>query len=113
MQAGQLRNVVMLQQRSTSLDSHGQQVTTWSNLFPGRANIEPLSSRELLASQAVQNELSHRITMRYRSEFATPIAAAGWRIVYKGRYFNLSGVQNLDERNRTVELMATEGLNDG
>lgn len=113
MQAGHLRFVVQLQQRSTATDTHGQQVTTWTNLFSGRANIEPLTSRELLSAQAIQNELSHRITMRYRTEFANPITAAGLRIVYKGRYFSISGVQNIDERNRTVELLATEGLNDG
>ncbi|PUA17267.1 phage head closure protein [Glaciimonas sp. PCH181] len=113
MRAGDLLHRITLQQRSTAADSLGQQATTWSDLFTIWAYIESLTARELLAAQAVQSEVNHRITVRYRAEFANPISVAAMRAIYKGRYFNISGALNLDERNRTIELLASEGLNNG
>lgn len=113
MRAGDLRHRVTLQQRSTAADSLGQQLTTWTDLFTVWAEIESLTARELLAAQAVQSEVSHRITVRYRAELANPIAVSPLRVVYKGRYFNIGGALNVDERNRTIELLAGEGLNNG
>jgi hypothetical protein len=38
-------------------------------------------------------------------------------VVYQGngvtRYFNVQNARNLDERNRTIELLVSEGLNEG
>ena len=64
--------------------------------------------REVLAAQAIQSQVSHRITVRYRSEFASLVAVARMRVTYKGRIFNISTCMNMDERNRTIELMAAE-----
>ncbi len=113
MQAGQLRKRITLQQRSSAVDSFGQQSTTWVDVFTAWASIEALSARELLAAQALQNEVSHRITLRYRAELASPVAVSAYRAVYGGRVFSITGAINLDERNRTVDLLAAEGLNNG
>ncbi|MDB5992403.1 MAG: head-tail adaptor protein [Herbaspirillum sp.] len=72
------------------------------------AAIRPLSSRELVAAQAVQSETSHEITIRYR-----PGITAAMRAVYNGRYFNFSRPLNTEERNIELVIPATEGLNDG
>ena len=113
MRSGDLRKRVILQKRDVTLDSAGQQVTTWTTLATVWASIEALSVRDLLAAQAVQSEVSHKITVRYRSEFSTPVADATYRLNYNGRLFNIKGVMNIDERNRTIEIMAGEGLNNG
>ena len=48
---------------------------------------------------------------------AIPAAIAALRVVYQGngvtRYFNVQNARNLDERNRTIELLVSEGLNEG
>lgn len=113
MQAGALRKRVTFQTRSTAQDAAGQQLTTWADVFTASASIEPVSARELLAAQAVRSEISHKITLRYRSEFANPQTVAAMRCVYKGRIFNIGGALNFEERNRTVELLVAEGLNNG
>jgi SPP1 family predicted phage head-tail adaptor len=95
------------------LDSYGQQVTSWSDAFTTWASIEALSARELFAAQAVQSEVSHRITVRYRTDLANPAATAAMRAIYNGRIFNIQGATNVDERNRTIEILASEGLNNG
>ena len=113
MQAGSLRKRVTFQTRDTSVDSYGQQVTTWTDAFTVWAGIEPLSAHELFAAQAVQNEVSHKITVRYRSEIVNPVAVAAMRVSYAGRLFNIQGALNIDERRRSIELLATEGVNNG
>ena len=113
MQAGALRKRVTFQTRSAAVDSFGQQVTTWTDAFTVWASIEPLSARELFAAQAVQSEVSHKVAVRYRAELANPVAVAAMRVVYSGRWFNVQGALNIDERRRSIELLATEGLSNG
>ena len=113
MRAGLLRKRIVLQQRDVTVDSYGGQVNTWADVATVYAEIMPLSGRELFSAQAVQSEVSHRITVRYRSELANPKTVAGMRAVYSGRVFNISASINEDERNRQITLMASEGLNNG
>ena len=118
MRAGDLRRRILIQSPSTGQDAYGEPLTVWTNVFAAGdgkiyAEIVPLSGRELFAAQAVQSETSHKITARYRVEFANPKTVAGMRAVYNGRLFNISGAINAYDRNRTVELLATEGLNNG
>ena len=108
MQAGQMRNRITIQSRSTTRDSHGGQSETWTDVATVWANIRPLSSRELIAAQAVQAATSHMITIRYR-----PGIVAAMRAVYNSRIFNLSAPMNTDERNIELVIPAVEGLNRG
>ena len=113
MQAGALRRRITFQTRDVSVDSFGQQLTTWTDAFTMWASIEPLSAREVFAAQAVQTEVSHRITVRYRTELANLTTDAAMRVVHAGRLFDVHGMLNVDERRRTIELLATEGLSNG
>lgn len=111
LRAGDLRHLVSVQQRSTTLDSYGQQATLWTEVGQVYAQIEGLSMRELVAAKAVASEVTHQITVRYDdSLWADPRTAATLRIVYGSRYFDLHGAINEDERNRTVTLLASESL---
>lgn len=113
MEAGKLCRRILFQRRDTPLDSYGQQVTSWSDAFTAWASIEALSARELFAAQAVQSEVTHKITVRYRAELANPAVVAAMRVVYRGRIFNIQGATNVEERNRTVEIFVSEGVNNG
>ena len=35
------------------------------------------------------------------------------RVVFNGRHFNINAAINEDERNRTLTLLVSEGVNDG
>lgn len=111
--AGTLRRRITIQQRSVTKDTFGGQSTSWSDLATVWAEITPLSARELLTAQAVNAEVTHSITVRYQAMFANPKTVAGYRAFYAGRYFNIHGSMNQDERNRVIVLSASEGLNDG
>jgi SPP1 family predicted phage head-tail adaptor len=111
--AGNRRHLVQVQKRSDDEDSFGGQLTTWATLFSTKVGIEALSGRELMAAQAVQSEVTHQISAVYRPEWANPKTSASYRIVLGSRIFNIHSALNVDERNRELLILASEGLNDG
>jgi SPP1 family predicted phage head-tail adaptor len=113
MQAGKLRKTIVFQKRDPVTDTHGGQVTTWSDVAQVRAEVMPLTGREALAAQSFQGELTHQITVRYSAFLAEPLEVAKMRILYGTRVFNIRSAINQEETNRMVILLVTEGLNDG
>ena len=113
MRAGQLNRLVAVQQRSTARDGFGQQVETWTTIKPVYAYIEALNGSERAAAQSISTDVSHRFTVRYDAIFADPRLVATYRVVYGTRIFDINAALNVDESNRTIELLASEGLTDG
>jgi SPP1 family predicted phage head-tail adaptor len=111
--AGTLRKRITLQQQSSSVDTYGQQISTWTDVATVWASIEPSVGRELMAAQAVSLAQPTTITIRWQTIFASPRAVAAMRAVYNGRIFNLHSVENESEQNTLLTLIASEGLNDG
>ena len=66
-----------------------------------------------MAAQAVSLDQPTTITIRWQPIFASPKAVAAMRVVYNGRLFNIHSVENEEERNCMLTLLASEGLNDG
>lgn len=118
MRISDLRRRVAIQQRGGSIDTWGQQSVSWSDVLTNvPACIEPLSGRELVAAQAINPEVNNRITVRYHASLANPAAVAGMRVVYVNagvtRYYNILAAMNIDERNRWIDLAASESVTQG
>ena len=106
--AGDLKRRITIQQRSASVDTFGQQLVTWSNLLTSWAEIQPTSGREMVSAEAQQFEISHQITIRYRSTI-TP----AMRVLYEGRVFEIMSVLDQDTQHRRLTLMCSEGPTQG
>lgn len=113
MRIGDLRKRVDLQQRSTAQDDYGQQLTSWNTLFSTWANIEPVSGAQLDRARSIYNETSHKVHLRWRPQLNDVRKVGSYRIFYAGRIFDVGASLNLDERNRMVELLCSEGINEG
>ena len=118
MQAGTLRKRLLLQQRTTSVETtFGQQTLGWTDLVTVWADIEAVSGAQLARSQSIYNMTSHHITVRYQQAFADMKRVGSYRAVYvtsgTTRYFDIGASMNESERNRTITLLCSEGLNDG
>jgi SPP1 family predicted phage head-tail adaptor len=118
MRAGTLRRRVTFQRRAGAQDTFGQQVTDWIDVLANvPADIQALSGRELLAAQAINAELTHTIVVRYHSLLADPVKTASMRAVYVNagvtRFFNVKSAENVGEQNVEIDLMVSEGLNQG
>ena len=113
LRAGALGQRITLQRRSVAQDPTGGQLAIWTDVATVWAEVVPLSGRELITAQAVSAETSHQITMRWQPAFADPKTVAALRVVMNGRCFNINASINEDERNRTLTLLVSEGVNDG
>lgn len=108
MRAGRLRKRIIIEERAATQDAAGQPVGAWTTFWACSADVQPLSGRELLAAQAVESAVSHRVRLRY-----TPGITAAMRInLGGGRLLNILAVRIRDERNRELELDCEEGLTD-
>lgn len=112
--AGALRHRINIQSRSSTLDSYGHEINTWTDVLANvPASVEPISGNEKLRAPASASQLSHRVTVRYHSEFSDPASMAAWRIVFGARIFNISSVRILDEKNAWVVIDCIEGSING
>lgn len=113
LRGGTLTRSIQIQSRATSKDSFGGQSMTWTTLKTVYAAIEALSGTERLAAQSFATDVSHKVTIRYDALFSDPRQVATYRILYGTRIFNIEAALNIDEANRVIELLASEGLNLG
>ena len=88
LKAGNLRHRIALQRKQqTQNPQTGAMVTTWVTEATVPAAVEPLSAREFVAAQAVQSNVSVRITVRYR-----PGITSAMRLLHDGKVYNITGV---------------------
>lgn len=91
----------------------------WQTIAVRWAQIEPQKGQEPFIGAQIQPDTTHRITLRFFPGLSTkmrllvrdPNAAATSDFPEGGyRVFNILDVQNLDERDRTLQLSCTEVL---
>ena len=88
LKAGNLRHRIALQRKQqTQNPQTGALLTTWVTEATVWAAVEPLSAREFVAAQAVQSNVSVRITVRYR-----PGITSAMRLLHDGKVYNITGV---------------------
>jgi SPP1 family predicted phage head-tail adaptor len=103
MRAGTLRHRVEIQQAEITRDSFGDEQEVWTAHATVWAAILPLVGREYFTAQQTVNEEMFRLQMRY-----VPGVQPAMRLVFGERVFNIRAIQNLEERNRELVIMATE-----
>jgi SPP1 family predicted phage head-tail adaptor len=104
MKAGQLRKRIDIEQQALTADGGGGDTESWSALASGiYADVEPLSGRELFQAQQVNDELSHRVTIRYY-----PGVTSKMRVKYGARVLLIESIIDLEEKHRQVQLMCRE-----
>lgn len=108
MRIGKLRDLVTVERKTTARDTDGGERVVWADVGDQWASIEPLSGREFFAAQQAQSELVVKIRMRYPSD-----VRAEDRITYAGVNYNVGAVMNIENRNREIVCMCSQGVNDG
>ncbi|BEN55254.1 phage head closure protein [Serratia marcescens] len=110
MQAGKLRHRITLQKPVKVQDTtSGEMIDTWQDVSNLWAEVSPLSAREFVAAQAMQNAVTTRIKIRYRQDIEPK-----YRILFLGKIFNIEGI--LSDPKSGLEyltLPCSEGTNDG
>jgi SPP1 family predicted phage head-tail adaptor len=104
MEAGRMRFLAVYQEPTRSADAYNAaKITGWQDRFPVYCSIETLKAWELVKYRSIQMDLTHRIRCRWRAE----IGPSG-RLRYQGRSFDIFSINNIDERNTELEILANE-----
>jgi SPP1 family predicted phage head-tail adaptor len=111
--SGRLRHRVTFETLPADLierDTDGEIVETWVPVFnaPQPAEITPLSGRELIAANAQQSKVSHRIKVRYRVELT---ARDALRAIHRGTVYSVEAViPDPDSGRRYQTLLCSSGV---
>lgn len=107
---GARRHVVTVQNPvapSVSGNTGEPTTETWANAVPStwHCSIEPATTRDLerVAATSVIAQATHILRGRYHPQITTKS-----RLVFGTRYFSVSGIGNLEERNIDMEVVASE-----
>jgi SPP1 family predicted phage head-tail adaptor len=109
--AGALRHVVEVDEPITSRASTGEELVSFERAFRARADIEPLTGREVLLLGGIEETFNTRIVLRYSP--TTARIKAKWRLRHRGTTYNIGSIVNTAMRDRELELLCSSGLNDG
>lgn len=114
MRAGRLRHWLTFESLVVDQDSDGNRAEAWAPAFPVSsrlpADVVALSGRELIAAQAQNSKVTHRITLRYRPSFLPTMRAR----LPDGTIFSIEAIiPDPDSRRRHVTILATVGANAG
>jgi SPP1 family predicted phage head-tail adaptor len=110
MDAGSLNKRLTIEQptRGRSNDL-GEIRTAWEPVATVWASVTPLNARETIRAKAAEMTITHVVRMRY-----TPLVrSSDCRLTYTPagltpRILNITGVVNVGERNRELEIQAVE-----
>lgn len=120
--AGTLRHRVRIEEYVDVADSNGDPlrgdqgefVKVWQEVVTVWAAIEPLSAREFLAAQALQSQVSARITIRYRTGLDAAMRFVHLVNGLPSKLYNPAGF--LADKESGLEYLTipvSEGVNDG
>lgn len=111
MKSGALRHKIVFQQLTVANDTWGHSNETWTDEVITKAAIWPMRGIEKVESMRLENEVTHKIRIRHKRGLHPKM-----RIKYfdyreqSTRYFNILSIINPDERNRYLEIMASEDV---
>lgn len=112
MRAGRLRHKVTFSSPSGSRDAVGERTTVYTAVSVDYASITPLKAQERIAAAQAHMVVTHEVIVRYHDDLSS--MENGWRITHNNRYLFVQSVYNIDERNRYLKLICSEGaLEDG
>lgn len=106
MRAGRLRHRVTFQYHAEVVGSGGERTKTWGDLATVWASVDPMTSRELNTNSQIQQNTTHKITVRYNPPHYAK--SGDTRVLFGNRVFHVIGAMSKMERGIETELMCEE-----
>ena len=105
MVVSRMRQTIILQSPPTLVDSYGQLDGSWTNQATRRAEVKQLSGRELTAANQLYNGAQYIVTLWYEDDLSI---STDWRISWGSRTLEIGNIHNVDQQNRTWQLLCSE-----
>ena len=93
---------------TTVVNENGFEVETWIDFKTLWAAVTNLHGREYFAAAAVKAENTVKFTIRYINGIDESM-----RILFKGKQYNVSSIDNIKYANKFIEIKAMEVDNSG
>ncbi len=101
MRIDNLRNLVTIQQRSTTESTPWDDTVTWADHVERWADVKPVSAKERMRNQGPSSEATYTMALRWEDDLLSDQD----RIVWDGRTFDIVGIINVDERDVEMNVM--------
>lgn len=113
-EAGRLRHRVKIQRPVQTQDPNGDMITEWQTVATVWADIQPLSAREFIQSQAMQSQIVARVVIRHRDGIDASMRLVHERINRPNVIYSIHGVlADMDSGLEYLTLPVSSGVNDG
>jgi len=103
MNPGDLDKRITFQRRVTTTNENGFEIETLADFKTVWAKVSNLHGREYFEAAAVQAENTVKFTIRYLEGIDTSM-----KILFQGRYYNITSIDNIKYKNRFIEIKAQE-----
>lgn len=107
---GKYRNIVTFQRPTTARSPYGDlpkyDDAYWEDVYTVRVGIFPLSGRELVTAQITENEITHKVYVRYNPDVTI---TANMRMKYGTRIFDIVAPPvNFQEKDVELQILCKE-----
>ncbi|MGI5872669.1 MAG: phage head closure protein [Bacillota bacterium] len=103
MNPGELDKRITFQRLTTTTNENGFEVETLEDFKTVWAKVSNLHGREYFEAAAVQRENTVKFTIRY-----LPDVNPSMKILFQGRKYNITSIDNIKYQNRYMEIKAQE-----
>lgn len=103
MNPGELDKRITFQRLTTKTNENGFEVETLEDFKTVWAKVSNLHGREYFEAAAVQRENTVKFTIRY-----LPDVNPSMKILFQGRKYNITSIDNIKYQNRYMEIKAQE-----
>lgn len=101
---GELRHRIVIEESVKVSDGVGGQTETWQTVATVWAKIDPVAGLERFFAERIEENITHKITIRYRTGIDTEM-----RISFDGHIFQIRSVRRMLERKDFIQIDAVEG----
>jgi SPP1 family predicted phage head-tail adaptor len=102
---GKLNKRITIQEQNRTPDGGGGFSVVWQSIAANPsvyASVVPLSGGEVLSMRQLENTVTHRVMIRYRSDITTAM-----RILNGTEVYDIKSIINIGGRNEYIEILAT------
>lgn len=101
MDIGEIRHRITIQNLSTEINENGFEVEQWCHYKTVWAAVTNLHGREYYAAAAINAQNTVKFTIRYIEDIENSM-----RILFKGKTYNITSIDNIKYRNQYIEIKA-------
>lgn len=105
MDSGAYRNLIVFQKYEEGFDEIGNPSNEWKDYKKAYAYVNGLSGREYWEAANVQQENTVEFVFRW-NPFFDDMNTKQYRILFRGKIYNINLIDNIQYRNKTVKIKA-------